>query len=178
MARVCTVCTHVARKAIDAELVAGTPVNGLATRHGLTEAAVRRHNDAHVPTKLAKAHDAAEVAHADTLLDQVKAARHRLETLQRVAEGVVKRAMDTDDLKIALDAIRTAATVSRESRGYLDLLAELEGELDRRAQVNVLIANPEWVTMRTTILTVLQAHPEARHAVVRALGKVDASAAA
>jgi len=178
MPRSCTICTHPERAAIDSLIVAGTSLREITGRFPLSKSAVDRHKAEHLPAALTKAQAAAEVAHADTLLDQVKAARNRLETLQRVAEGVVNRAMATDDLKIALDAIRTAATVSRESRGYLDLLGELQGELDRRAQVNVLVANPEWVTMRTTILTVLQAHPEARRDVVTALGRVDANVAA
>lgn len=178
MARQCSVCIHPEREAIDQMIVAGTSLREITGRFPLSKSAVDRHKTEHVPSHLAKAQEAAEVAHADTLLGQVKASRERLDTLQRAAEGILGRAVRENDLRVALDAIRTATTVAREMRGYLDLLGELEGELDRRAQVNVIVNNPQWVTIRTTIIDALQDYPEARTAVVRALGRVDTSAAA
>ncbi len=51
----------------------------------------------------------------------------------------------------------------------IELLAKLLGELDDRPQVNVLVS-PEWLELRTTIITALDPHPQARESVLRALG--------
>jgi hypothetical protein len=63
----------------------------------------------------------------------------------------------------------------REARGNLELLAKLLGELDERP-VNVLLS-PEWLNLRTVIVTALEPHPEARGAVLEAIeDKSDAGA--
>jgi hypothetical protein len=51
----------------------------------------------------------------------------------------------------------------------LELLAKLLGDLDERPQINVLVA-PEWIQLRTTLLEALRPYPEARTAVLTALG--------
>ena len=73
MPRTCTVCAHPERKAIDKALVSGEPVAALASRYvSVHKMALYRHKDEHVPARLAKAQAAAEVADADSLLDQVR----------------------------------------------------------------------------------------------------------
>jgi hypothetical protein len=56
----------------------------------------------------------------------------------------------------------------REARGNLELLAELAGELDRRAQLNITVS-AEWLTIRSALLEVLGAYPDARIAVAERL---------
>lgn len=48
MPRVCTVCTHAARDAIERALVEGPPKQQLAAAHGLSETPVRWHVNKHL----------------------------------------------------------------------------------------------------------------------------------
>ena len=62
------------------------------------------------------------------------------------------------------------AMVSKEARGYLELLGRA---LDRikdvpPIQINLLV-NPQWIELRTVIINALEPYPEAREAVVRAI---------
>jgi hypothetical protein len=151
MARPCTICRHPDHQAIDQALAAGQTSN--------TEAAIRRHKREHLPATLVKATAAAEVAHADGLLEQVH-------DLQRRALAILKTAEQTGDLRVALYAIAQA-------RSNLELLARLLGELhDQEVKVNVLTVSPDWLRLRAAILTALDPHPAARLAVVEALQRV------
>src|SRR5438105_1095656 len=55
MSRVCTVCTHAERAAIDAALVAGDASRDVARRFGLSATAASRHRTAHLPRPPARA---------------------------------------------------------------------------------------------------------------------------
>ena len=77
MPRTCTVCQHAKRNEIDAALIEHRPYRDIARRFGPSKDALVRHHDNHLPAALVKAKDAAEVAHADTILDQVQMLRDR-----------------------------------------------------------------------------------------------------
>ncbi len=159
MPRVCTVCTHGERESIDAALVAGDSYRSIAERFGTSVAAMFRHRGEHVPAALAQASDAAEVARADTLLDQ-------LGELRADARRIGGKAEDAGDLKTALTGVRELVRI-------VELTAKLVGELDDRPQVNVLVA-PEWLLVRATLLEALGPHPEARQAVAARLATLEA----
>jgi hypothetical protein len=154
MPRVCSICSHEAREEINAALLAGQPYRSIAKRYEASESAMYRHKLEHLPVHLIKAQDAAEVAQADNLLEQVK-------SLQARALTILDKAEASGDLRTALSAIR-------EARGNLELLAKLLGELQQEGTVNVLVA-PEWLSIRSTIVTVLEPYPQARTAVLEAL---------
>jgi hypothetical protein len=106
---------------------------------------------------MAKAEEALEITRADTLLDQVR-------DLVTKACGLTDRAEHAGDLRTALSGVR-------EVRGCLELLARVTGELQNNTTVNVaIIQNPEWIALRTKIITALQPHPAARSAVLQAIG--------
>jgi hypothetical protein len=69
---------------------------------------------------------------------------------------------ETHDHRVALAAIR-------EARGNLELIGEVTKELDRTPTLNLHL-NPEWMELRTVIVGALEPHPDARGAVLRALG--------
>jgi len=115
MPRVCTICQHPQRAAIDAALVAGESFRNIAQRFETSPTALYRHKESHIAPALAKAQDAAEVARGDTLLDQVRDLQARALTILATAEVA-------GDLRVALSAIR-------EARCNLELLAKLLGEL-------------------------------------------------
>lgn len=157
MPRVCTVCLHPQRAEIDQALVAGRPVRETSTLFRVSEDALSRHKAEHLPATLAKAQEAQEVARADSLLSQVRDLHDR--TLK-----ILSQAEATGKLETALKAIR-------ETRSNLELLAELMGELDRQPQVNIL-ASPDWLVVQVAIVRALEAFPDARQAVMAALGEV------
>jgi hypothetical protein len=161
MPRTCTICGHPQRSAIDEALVDGAAsLREIASLYAVSQSAVRRHKARHLPTALAQAQAAQEVAHGDNLLAQVR-------SLQARALAILERAEGAGELKTALLAIR-------EARECLALLAKLLGQLDERAQVNILVASPEWLTLRARILVALEPYPEARLALAAALEVDDA----
>ncbi len=154
MPRSCTVCEHPERERIDKALVGDASNRSVASLYDVSEAAVRRHKANHLPAKLVMAQAAEEVAQADDLLGQVQDLQKRTLAILEAAEGTKQH--------------RTALSAIREARSNLELLAKLLGELDQRPQVNVLVS-PEWLELRVAIVGSLEAHPEAREAVLRAI---------
>lgn len=158
MPRTCTVCPHADRQAIDSAVLSGESFRNIAKQFALSAAALYRHRE-HLPATLVKAQDAAEVAHADDLLREVRALRSKAYHLLLAAEKQ--------------GDIRTALLGVREARGCLELLGRVVGELDdQRPQINVLIS-PEWHQVRAVLLAALQPYPEARAAVALQLATVD-----
>jgi hypothetical protein len=156
MPRSCTVCTHPDKAQIDEALVAGVPAAEISGRYRtIGERALRRHKANHLPAKLVMAEKAEEVAQADDLLDQLK-------DLQTRTLAILEAAESTNQHRTALSAIR-------EARSNLELLAKLLGELDERPQVNVLLS-PQWLELRVAIVGSLEGYPEAKEAVLRAIG--------
>lgn len=147
MAGICSICHHPDRQAIDEGILAGTAYRTLKEQYGISLAAINRHRASHLPERLVKAVEAAEVASADTLLDQVR-------DLQTRALRILEQAEASGDLRTAIAAIR-------EARGNLELLARMLGELQESQTVNILVA-PQWISLRTVILDALQPYPDAR----------------
>ncbi len=154
MPRVCTICNHTERAAINAALLDGTPYRHIAARYGTSTGALQRHKEEHLPVALVQAKEAEDIAEADDLLGQVRALQGRAMTILDKAE--------------AAGDLRTALTAIREARGNLELLARLLGELQEGATINVLIS-PEWLSLRLVIVQALSAYPEAHRAVLGAL---------
>ena len=153
MPRVCTICSHEEREAINAALLSATPYRHIAARFGTSTGALQRHKD-HIPQHLAKASEAAEVVQANGLLD-------RLQNLNRETMQILQEAREGEDNELALKAIARAEK-------QLELQAKLLGELNEGTTVNVLVA-PEWLELRTLIIQAVTPYPEAAQAVGRAL---------
>ena len=154
MPRQCTVCHHNERDAINRELAGNTAIPALAAKYRVSEDALLRHKANHLPAALAKAEAAREVSRADDLLAEVN-------KLKAKAIGLLLKAEAAGDYRTALAGIR-------EARSCLELLLEVEGEINRAPQVNVVIS-PEWLALRRVIVHALAMHPEAQRAVVMAL---------
>jgi len=162
MARTCTICVHPERQAIDQALVAGGAMRPLAALYRVSPDAIERHAASHLPQALSKAQDAAEVAHADDLLGQLK-------ELQGRTLGILTQAEEAQDLRTALQAVGQA-------RGNLELLAKLAGQLAQEGTVN-LVVSPEWVMVRAALLGALTPYPEARLAVAGRLVALESGVA-
>lgn len=107
-----------------------------------------------------------------TLADEIEQADiHKGDTYLQLVIGLQKKALDKLEQHSGSDP-KSWAMVSREARGYLELLGKA---LDRirdtpPAQITI-INNPEWLELRTLIITALEPYPEAREAVVHAIRK-------
>ena len=126
MARVCTVCTHPEREAIDRALVAGMgSYRDIAGQYGVSKGALERHNTEHIPADLAAAKRAED---ADDLLGQVRALQgHALDILTATKDGADK------DYRVALGAIR-------EARGCVELFVKVRESEELAARVAALEA--------------------------------------
>ena len=154
MPRVCTICSHERRDAIEDAFIGGTAKRRIASQFGVTERAVRHHVREHLPALMALARDAERMARADTLLD-------RLEALQSRTEAILEELEGTDLYFARLGAIR-------EMRRNLDLIGEVTKELDRTPTLSLRFS-PEWLELRTVIVGALESYSEARGAVLRAI---------
>ena len=157
MPRTCSICTHPQREAIDKDLAAGQPYRGISRAFRVSEDALARHREAHLPETLAKAHDASEVARADDLLNQ-------LQLLQKVTMLILSRAEQAGALRTMLGAVR-------EARENLELIGRLVGDLRQGATVNILVTS-DWPMIRRALQEALADHPAARVSVAEALRRL------
>lgn len=155
MPRLCTVCSHPEHGAINAALASGEVSNRrIAAQYGLSEAAVRRHADSHLPASLVEAAGAEEVRNALNVLDQLRA-------INETSRAILIDARKAKDGELALKAIDR---IQRQ----IELQAKLLGDIDDRPQVNVLVM-PEWITVRAVLIAALAPFPDARAAVASRL---------
>ncbi len=110
----CTACYHPEQAEIDQMLLAGSSLRVVAERFGMSTTSVHRHKQ-HISKVLGRATEIAEIAKADTLLDQVK-------NLLSQAERITERAETAGSLDTALRGIA-------QVRGVLELLGEVSGQL-------------------------------------------------
>lgn len=112
--KICTVCVHAERKVIDAELLRGSPtLRDVARRCGLSKTALLRHKTSHLPATMARAHEAAQLADAGALLQQLQVVCDDCRRLQQRAEA------------------------DGDIRGALQALAILGGQLQNLVKVGV-----------------------------------------
>lgn len=130
-----------------------------ADKVGCAKPSVERHVKGHLPGALLKAKDIKDVANGDSLLDELKKARDRTFSLLDKAEA-------------AADTRVYGAPVAylKEIREQLKFIAELEGKISGQPQITI-INNPEWVELRTVILTALDDFPDAKQRVINAIRK-------
>lgn len=157
MPRVCTICTHDQRQAIDAALLRGDSFRDIARQFHASKDALSRHKHDHLGERMAKV--AAGHAEADvrTAIDVVT----QLSTINEAALTVLSEAKAAGDGALALQAIDR---IQRQ----IELQAKLINLLHDGTMVNVTVS-PQWTELRSVILTVLHDYPEARVAVAEAL---------
>ena len=99
MPRICRVCTHNERDAIDQALIEGKSLAAIAALYRVSEDSVGRHKAKHLPSFLVKAQEVAEVTQADDLLAQAR-------DLQERALAILEKSEVAGDHRTALQAIR------------------------------------------------------------------------
>lgn len=157
MPRSCNVCSHERRDDIDKSLVEGVSLSSIWEAYGITEDSLARHRDNHLSATLVQAYEAREIARGEDLLTQMK-------DLQAITLRTLKAAEEAGEYKTVLSAVR-------EARNNLAYLSQLAAQLERtQAPSDSGESSPQWIEMRSMILKALEAYPDARLAVVEALG--------
>lgn len=191
MSRPCSICSHSERLEIDRLLLRGESYRKIAERFGLSTGSISRHKEAHIGTDLrdvrevmiqareealaeikgeAKARDMEEVK-AEVVAEAKEGLATRLELCKdhfgqlRVLRERAALALETAE---GAEDVKTALLAIKELRELVRLWGELEGKLQSQPTVNILVA-PEWLQLRTIIVTALRPHPEALGAVLNAL---------
>jgi hypothetical protein len=144
MPRTCTICSHKQRQSIEEFLLSGEAYRSIAKRFSISAPALFRHGKEHLLESVRRSHRASEVLQGEALVDHVKRLRVRSEDLYAEAESILGQARRAKDLKTALDGIRTASAVIRETRSNAELLARLTGMLSNaptQAQIMVVLPN-------------------------------------
>jgi len=126
----------------------------LAKQYGISEAALYRHHDEHLPARIVKAQERLDVREALDIVSQLKA-------INAAALEVLRDARASQDGDLVLKA-------SDRILRQIELQAKLLGELDDRPIINILVA-PEWLELRVVIMGALSGHPEAQRDVAEAI---------
>jgi transposase-like protein len=159
MARTCTVCSHPEKEEIDRLLVRGDSIAGIARDFAVSEDALKRHFDNHVPKTLAASPSAKEITDADKLLFEIEEVKNR-------ALRLLDKAENAQDTRV----YGPPSQYLKEFREYVRLMAELSGKLAAQPQITI-INHPQWIELRTVIIEALDPYPDAKAAVVRAIHK-------
>lgn len=157
MPRTCSVCSHAKRPEIDRILLAGDSLRNIAKQFAVTSAALNRHRTNHLAQRLAqvaKRHEQADIRTAIDVVGQLKA-------INGVALSVLREAREAGDGELALRAIDRI-------QKQIELQAKLIDLIKDGDTINITVS-PQWIEMRTVIVTALASHPEARQAVTTAL---------
>ena len=157
MGRTCTVCSHKDIDEINRLLLCSDSYRDIARQFGLSKDALARHKESHIPELLSKSSDLK--AEVESIQGNQTLAEVR--ELKVKALDILAEAQEAGDLKTALMGIR-------EARSCLELCLKAEGQIKDGAQITI-INNPEWVELRTVIISALEPYPEAREAVLDAL---------
>lgn len=155
MPRVCTICTHAEKEAINQALINSVSLRDIAGQFHVSRSALERHKADHLPATMAKAKEASEIAQGDSLLDDLK-------KIQRATLNILITTYNGGAYETTLKAVR-------EARGNLELMGKLIGQLEQQPTVNVLVTSNDWLRLRAAILRALEPYPEARQAVSEAL---------
>jgi DNA-binding transcriptional ArsR family regulator len=156
--RTCTVCSHPARENIDSSLVRRIPYRDISKRFDVSESALSRHLNEHLSTYVQQALSEYAASKGVKVLDKLGNTLNRL-------DGFLDAAEEKEDA-------REFVTVAAELRKELELIAKLQGELAQEGTTNILV-NAEYVEARALIIRALEPYPDARKAVVSALGETN-----
>jgi hypothetical protein len=136
-------------------------MRGLAARYGTGRMSIVRHRKEHLPELLALGYAAEEASRADDLLADIARIRESAFDLLDKAE------------RSSPAEWRARVAAIREVRENVRLLAELRGKLASRTPSGPgdLTAHPQWIAVRTVLISALDPYPIARKAVSAALSE-------
>jgi len=155
----CSICTHPKVEEINRRISENEQLADIARELAVSRDALYRHKDKCIVMALCATPNTKEIVKGDALLKQLQDVREK-------ALSLLDMAILAGDTKV----YGAPSTYLSEIRQQIKLWAELEGRLASQPTVNVLI-NPQWIELRTLVLTALDDHPEARQAVIDALSR-------
>jgi len=153
----CSICKDPRIEEINRRIASQEKLADISRELAVSEDALSRHKEKCIITALSATPNTKDVINGDNLLTQLQAARE--ETLKLL------------DMAIEAGNTKTYGAPSNylaELRQQIKLWAELEGRLSSQPQITI-ISSPQWIELRTLIITALDPYPDAREAVVRAL---------
>ena len=157
MAKTCSICRSKHSEAVTLELLRETPVREIGDKYGFASSTVQRHKQ---HTK-----QLPEIVQQQDVVE-VKTALLQMRELERRADMIYQQAAEADP-KLALQCLK-------EMRGIARTYAEITGELSKQATVTHqhlhMHQAPEWVSLRGQMLSALQPYPDAREALIKAIG--------
>jgi hypothetical protein len=168
MGRPCSVCGHPKLEEINKLLLDKPNFSTLSAIFGIGRKSLKNHLLEHIPEELLKSQDAKEALQADNTFGEYQAAKARIEALQTRTYELLGKAEVAENHNACVGYIRETRGQEGELREQRKLLAELEGKLATQPQITI-INNPQWVELRTLIITALEPYPEAREAVVHVI---------
>lgn len=156
MARLCTICFHPERAAIESAIVTGESYRHIASQYNVGYKSVERHIAEHIRNSVEQSQVAVEEARG---LDVVK----QLKDINEISRAILKEARDDKDNDTALKAIDR---ISKQ----LELQAKLLGDIDRPVAVYL---SSEWLDIRKALVRALSPFPDARIAVASVLAQME-----
>src|SRR5829696_9240064 len=136
MPRACTVCGHDEHHRIDVALVRRDPYRHIASRYGVSTAALQRHSKEHIPELLLQAYEGVERADAEDLAGELTRVKDDVQRLKDKAE-------EEGD-------IRTALLGCDKALKALELQAKVEQIIASQPTVNITVS-PEWLEVKAVI---------------------------
>jgi hypothetical protein len=141
--RICTICSHPDRAAIDATVAAGAgSIRAIARQYRVTHDSLRRHNAEHLAVKLQKAVARRDRVEGDSLLD-------RLHQVTVETQAVLAEAKATKDHDLMLRClVRLERQLELEGRMLGELKEQVQGD---SVQVTVVYVDKAVIMSGSTL---------------------------
>ena len=155
MPKTCTICEDPRRDEFDRLARIESNIAKIAQEFALSYDAFYRHiKSNHHIREVTTIPTTAELAKSEDILKEIT--EHHKEAVR--LKGLAEK---DGDLKTALLGLDKALKC-------LELIAKIQGQIQTQPPITI-INNPEWVELRTVILTALDPYPQAREAVINAI---------
>ena len=148
MPRTCSICSHAERAEIDKALLTGDALRDIAGRFRVSKTAVDRHKREHLSERMAEVATRNEEADVRTAIDVVA----QLRAINGASLSILEEARAAKDGTLALQAIDRI-------QKQIELQAKLI-DLIREGDTNNVVISPQWMEIRSVILTALQPYPD------------------
>lgn len=155
MPRVCTICTHSQRTAIDRALVTGESYRDIAGRFAVSKAALERHKKSHLPETLVQAKAAQEMSDGIEVMDELQRCFRRVNLLFDACDRWLRDADDSTRYDIGPRADELMVT-------YEDVLENRNGDpytVRRKRKLSELLPSIESDTRTITLVEPKYADP-------------------
>ena len=133
----------------------------IAHQYGISFASLQRHvKNGHISKELQEEYRTEGLIQRQELLKQ-------LQDLQRVLYKSLRKVNSNNESET-----REVVMLTREIRAMIELLGKLLGRFPKEPEINILV-NPVWLSLKQQIFQALGSYPEARQAVLLAVGEGD-----